>query len=184
MLFLMDSVINKYISFNYNFGINIFISEDFPERYLSPLGKLNVVVSENGNILETADVGPGQHLRFPFACYQEADIQIFSYLNNKLTQIWKEEFCLAYENVIIDLQPRNQHEFEVWMEYVKWFQQKTECDLYLTHEGYTQDIFPSPEGVEGIYASYVIYWNEDMWANPLGVNVTPYDLINNALLKV
>jgi hypothetical protein len=42
----MDSVINKYISFNYNFGVNIFLPQDFPEHYLSPLGKLNVVVSE------------------------------------------------------------------------------------------------------------------------------------------
>jgi hypothetical protein len=56
--------------------------------------------------------------------------------------------------------------------------------LYLTHNGYTQAIFPSPEGVEGIYASYVVYWREDMWANPLGINFTPYDLINNALLRV
>ena len=183
MLFLMDSVINKYISFNYNFGINITISENFPQRYLSPLGKLNVIVSQNGMVLDTAEVQPGQNLRFPFACYQEADIQIFSYLDNKLTKIWEEEFCLAYEDVVIDLQPRNQHEFEVWMEYVTWFQKKTECNLFLTHQGYNQDIFPHPTNIPA-YASYVIYWNEDMWANPLGVNVTPYDLINNALLRV
>jgi len=179
----MDSVINKYINFNYNFGINVFLSSDIPEKYLSPLGKLNVVISENGNILESAEISPGQHLRFQFACYQEVDIQIFSYLDNKLTLIWGEEFCLAHENVIIDLQPKNQQEFEVWMEYLKWFQQKTECILHLTHEGYTQNIFPSPEGIE-TYAAYVIYWREDMWANPLGIKVTPYDLINNALLRI
>jgi len=180
----MDSVINKYISFNYNFGINVFLSQDIPKHYLSPLEKLNVIVSENGNILESAEISPGQNLRFPFACYQEADIQIFSYLDNKLTKIWEEEFCLSWEDVVIDLQPRNQQEFEVWMEYVKWFQQKTECILYLTHEGYNQDIFPSSKEVKNVYASYVIYWREDMWANPLGIRVTPYDLINNALLRV
>lgn len=183
MLFLMDSVINKYISFNYNFGINVTISEGFPQRYLSPLGKLNVIVSQNGMVLDTAEVQPSQNLRFPFACYQEADIQIFSYLDNKLTKIWEEEFSLAYENVVIDLQPRNQQEFEVWVEYVIWFQKKTECNLFLIHEGYNQDIFPNPSNISA-YASYVIYWREDMWANPLGVNVTPYDLINNALLRV
>lgn len=181
----MDFDLNKFININYNFGINVGFSKDFPKHYLSPLGQINVVISQNGIVLDTAEAIPGQNLRFPFACYQEADIQIFSYVDGKLNRIFQEEFCLSWENVVIDLQPRNQQEFDVWMEYVTWFQEKTECNLFLIHEGYNQDIFPHPNVLNTpAYASYVIYWREDIWANPLGVNVTPYDLINNALLRV
>lgn len=179
----MSSYISKFISFNYNFGINISLSQDFPTKYLSPLNKVNVIISENGNILESSELSPGQGIRFPFSCYQEADIKLFSYINEELVEVWEHKFSIQGKNVIVDLRPQNQNEFEIWVEYLKWFQNKTSCNLFLTHEGYHQNLFPSPIGNE-VYASYVVYWNEDMWANPLGVNVNPYDLINNALFRI
>lgn len=179
----MSSYISKFISFNYNFGINISLSQDFPTKYLSPLNKVNVIISENGNILESSELSPGQGIRFPFSCYQEADIKLFSYINEELVEVWEHKFSIQGKNVIVDLRPQNQNEFEIWVEYLKWFQNKTSCNLFLTHENYNQNSFPNPTREE-VYASYVIYWNPDQWANPLGVNVNPYDLINNALFRI
>ena len=179
----MYSFLKEFISYNHNFGINVSLSPNFPNKYLSPLGKLNIIISENGNILESSEISPGQNIRFPFSCYQEVDIQLFSYLEGELVEIYKSNFTLNNKCVVVDLQPRNKNEFDIWVEYLKWFQTKTSCNLHLIHKGYNQDFFPPPNGEEA-FASYVIYWNPDQWANPLGVDVNPYDLINNALFRI
>lgn len=155
-----------------------------------------LIFSENG----IPYIKQGLDYNFTYSCYWkfyiEYEVQVWGI--NKKTQdldlLLEKHFNCQNQNLLIELEPRNQVELDVWSSYTEMFSEKKNCNIYLKinpkygdftlqesnnyhrHEENSQIDF---------YSRYKICWEKNHFINPLGIdNMSPYNLINNALLKI
>lgn len=176
---------NNNIKINFHFGYNLMTN--LP----STIGdnKIQVILKENGIVQDHLFVGSSTSIIGNVKYYVEWDAEAYTHVDGEMKLVWEQKFSLKQKDVIFDLFPREKRDLDVWLEYLKYFQQHTECNLYLwnTNEWLQeQNYFPVIDNANGIpyFAIYRVCWDNDKYVNPFGVNLNPYDLINGCLLRI
>jgi len=175
---------DQNIRLNFRYGYNI--TSNFPTEIDNH--KIQVIFKEHGIVQDHLYLKNGFNMLGNVKFYVEWDAEAYMHVNGEMTKVWENKFSLENKDVIFDLFPRENRELDVWLEYLKFFQQKTKCNLFLWNtnpELQNQSYFEVIDNErKNAFAVYRVSWDEDKYVNPFGVNLNPYDLINGCLLRI
>lgn len=175
----------NHITINFNFGITVNFLEGLPEDYLFDNRKYTVVFKTGDDIYDSYYLPLGHFFRHYHRYYlPKLECDIIGLKNKEFIKLYNHKFDIKGQNVLFDLHPQNDNEAKVWLNYLEMFEYATGCKVYVNNLlGFTNN-FPQHDHEILYYASYKVSWEKDIWQNPFGTDCTPFDLINNQLLRL
>ena len=165
-----------YIEVNFNFGIMVNLLPGLPKDYLINVdGEKYIVIFREGNaIYDSYYLLPGHYFKHFHKYYlPNLECDVVGLKDDEFIRVFNHKFDIRDKDVLFDLHPRNEDETKVWLSYLQMFETITGCRVHTEHN---HEVL--------YYASYKVSWDEDIWQNPFGVDCTPFDLINNKLLRL
>jgi len=181
-------ILNKnQVNINFNFGISIEIS-NIPEEYLVGDNQLYLITGFDGVAYDNIYINNNSFFVIPVNYYKEWRIELWGNYQKKFQRLYKYNFNLLGKKTFFHLQPQSKIEFDIWAEYLKYFEKRTKSKVYLIEDEYSTqqnhfDLVLSAEE-QPFYASYYLGWVENKMVNPFGINFNSYDLINNKLFRI
>jgi hypothetical protein len=174
------------IRVNFRFGVTIALI-NISQEHLIRDNELYYINGFDGVAYENIYLPNNRYWTMENNYYKEWELQLWGNYQDKFQKIFQHNFSLTNQKVLFDLQPRNQHEFEVWVEYLKYFEKEKKCSISLISNQFStlQSFFPLTDKLDNTYyAGYLVNWSDNRMINPYGNNFNAFDLINNKLLRI
>lgn len=153
--------------------------------------KFIIMVGDNDIPYAYGEITNGMFIHFDERFYIEYNIKMFE-CDEKNSQV-KEKYSCKFnsknENLYFELEPNNQTELDIWIDYLMKFADIKQC--FLSIKRLNNFIYKSSDRISIVdeeinyYAKYKISWEDKLNYNPGGIqNIDSYTLINNCLLKL
>lgn len=175
------------VDVHFRFGAHMGLN-NIPKENLIRNNELYFISGFDGRAYDNIYLKNGTYWTLLVNYFANWELELWGKWDGEFQRIYHHKFDLINQNVVFDLQPNNKNEFDIWVEYIKYFGKVKQCNLFLTEGEYSNtqnDIEVVPHGNDSkFYAGYIINWSDSRLQNPLGNNFNPFDLINNKLLRI
>ena len=173
-----------FLGVNFNFGILLTLYPDTPSDWTYPDGTYNILLKQNNQTFDQFYLKPEYWFKNFHKHYAPLEIELYGLEGQEMVKLFYHKFNIENQLILFDLYPNNSEEVKIWLEYLQIFQYETKCNVYVnsTIEFPHNFNLHNPEIL--YYASYRVSWDNDIYQNVLGIDCTPFDLINNQLLRL
>jgi len=177
-------VLEKGVNIEINYNDSFYISYNIPDGLLDNKYDLLLVQKLDNIVFDTIKTQDGYYTKGCIKYHFPLSLSIVAKINGETCIVYNEDFNAYGKNVLIRLYPRSREEYDIWFEYLKVFRKKLNCNIFISCDVYPHDGSEFFVGSSEFYATYDICWSSDLNINPFGSDVNPFDLINNALLRL
>lgn len=174
------------INVNFRFGVTIEVI-NIPHHHLVRENELYYISGYDDVAYENVYMKNNSFWTMDVNYFKEWRLELWGMYENKFQKLYRHDFNLDNKDVLFHLKPNNHYDFDVWVEYLKYFQKIKNCNITLTQNKYSsnQSIFPITNSVtNNFYAGYLVSWDDNRMVNPYGVHFNAFDLINKRLLNI
>lgn len=173
------------VNVHFRFGVQIEII-DIPQEHLVQNDSLYYISGYDDVAYENVYLLNNSYWNMGSNYFKKWRLELWGNHEGKFQKLYRHDFNLENKHVLFELQPNNQYEADVWVEYLKFFEKEEKCNVeILSPTTYKQSAFPVVDiATNAFYAAYKIGWDNNRMINPFGNHFNAFDLINKRLLNI
>lgn len=173
------------VNVHFRFGVQLEII-NIPQEHLIKNDSLYYISGYDNVAYENVYLLNNSHWVMASNYFKKWRLELWGNYEGKFQKLYRHDFNLAGKDVLFDLKPNNQYEADIWVEYLKFFEKKMNCNVsILSSPVYTQSQLPVVDNVtDNFYAGYLVDWSNNRMVNPYGNKFNAFDLINKRLLNI
>jgi len=170
------------------------VVNSYPSEFIN-FDTFEIIFGENETPFIQHGLNNGCYFKLVYNFYIEYNIKVYGF-NSKTKEfklVTEKKFDCTDQNILIELEPMNQIELDIWLSYLENFAENKKCFLFLKLIKNQQlnicdsKFYKTVDNLENLdyYIRYKICWENNYNTNPNGINnLSSYELINNFLLKL